>query len=86
MKEIEIAKVLNLSKNQKYEITCATFDVVDHIFKIDVPRSLKPRKLAVQAMALLADGNVQYGYEKEAPVADHALPHDPDNQPVDEEE
>lgn len=64
MKEIEIAKVLNLSKKQKYEIACATFDVVDHIFKVDVPRSLKTRKLAVQAMSLLSDGNVQYGYDE----------------------
>ncbi len=69
MKEIEIAKVLNLSKKQKYEIACATFDVVDHIFKVDVPRSLKSRKLAVQAMSMVADGNVQYGYETENPAS-----------------
>ena len=69
MKEIEISKVLNLAKNQKYEVTCATFDLVDHIFKVDVPRSMKSRKLAVQSMSLIADGNIQYDYEKSPPSA-----------------
>ncbi|MCB1146987.1 MAG: hypothetical protein KDK41_12825 [Leptospiraceae bacterium] len=64
MKDIEIAKILYLAKNHKYEVTCASFDTVDHIFKLDVPRSMKNRKSAVQAMSLLADGGVQYGYEK----------------------
>ena len=73
MKEIEISKVLNLAKNQKYEVTCATFDLVDHIFKVDVPRSMKNRKLAVQSMSLIADGNIQYDYEKNAPLAKKAL-------------
>jgi len=63
MKEIEIAKVINLARQKKYEITCAAFDLVDHIFKVDVARSLKKRKLAVQAMSLLSDGQVKYGYE-----------------------
>ncbi|MDH5717544.1 MAG: hypothetical protein OEZ22_07880 [Spirochaetia bacterium] len=64
MKEIEIAKVLGLAKKQKYEVTCASFDLVDHIFKVDLPRSLKNRKLAVQAMSLLAEGHIKYGFEK----------------------
>lgn len=63
MKELEISKVLNLAKSNKYATACAAFDVVDHIFKIEVPKSLKPRKLAVQAMTLLQDGVVKYGYE-----------------------
>lgn len=66
MKHIEISKFLTLSKANKYEVACATFDLVDHIFKLDVPRSLRGRKLSVQAISLLADGAVQYGYEKEA--------------------
>ncbi len=63
MKDIEIAKILYLARTKKYEVTCATFDTVDHIFKIDLPRSLKSRKLAVQALSLIADGIIKYGYE-----------------------
>ena len=63
MKELEISKVLNLAKIKKYEVACASFDLIDHIFKIEIPRSMKTRKLAVQAMSLLVDGNVQYGYD-----------------------
>lgn len=70
MKDIEIAKILYLAKNQKYEVTCATFDAVDHIFKLDIPRNLKGRKPAVQALTLMADGGVKYGYEKKPTVAD----------------
>ena len=66
MKHIEISKFLTLSKANKYEVACATFDLVDHIFKLDIPRSLRDRKISVQAISLLADGAVQYGYEKEA--------------------
>jgi len=65
MKEIEIAKVINLARDKKYEVTCAAFDLVDHIFKVDVGRSLKKRKLAVQAMSLLSEGHIKYGYETE---------------------
>jgi len=64
MREIEIGKVLGLSRAKKYEITCASFDLVDHIFKVEVPRSLKQRKLAVQAISLLSDGHIQYGYDQ----------------------
>jgi len=67
MREIEISKILGLSKSKKYEITCASFDVVDHIFKVEIPRSMKHRKLAVQAMNMLAEGHIQYGYEKSRP-------------------
>ena len=65
MRDIEIAKVLYLAKNKKYEVTCAAFDLVDHMPKVEMPRLLKGRKLAVQAMALIADEQVNYGYENE---------------------
>lgn len=65
VKQFEINKVLDLTKGNKYEVACASFDVVDHIFKLDVPRGMKGRKLAVQAMSLLGDGQVKFGYEKE---------------------
>ena len=67
MKELEISKVLNLVKGNKYEAACAAFDLVDHIFKVDVPKSMKSRKLSVQAMSLLHDGNIQFGYEVAKP-------------------
>lgn len=64
MKQIDISKVLQLAKGHKYEIVCASFDVVDHIFKIDIPRSMRGRKLAVQAITLLADGLINYAYDE----------------------
>jgi len=64
MKEIDISKVLNFAKNQKYEVSAAAFDLVDHIFKVDVPKGLKARKLSVQAMGMLMDGHMQYGYDE----------------------
>ena len=66
MREIEISKVLQLGRQKKYEMACASFDLVDHIFKVEVPRSLRGRKMAVQALSLLADGHIQYGYEESA--------------------
>lgn len=69
MKDIEIAKILYLAKSKKYEVACASFDVVDHLFKLDVPKNLKRRKSAVQTLSLLADEQVKYGYDKRAAVA-----------------
>jgi len=63
MKEMDISKVLNLVKGNKYEAACAAFDLVDHIFKVDVPKSMRARKLSVQAMTLLHDGVIKFGYE-----------------------
>jgi len=69
MKDIEIAKILYLAKSKKYEIACASFDVVDHLFKLDIPKGLKRRKSAVQTLSLLADEQVKYGYDKKNEVA-----------------
>lgn len=70
MKDIEIAKILLLAENNRYELACASFDVVDHINKIDMPASqksiLKNRKLAVQAMTLLSENQVKFGYDTSA--------------------
>ncbi len=68
MKDIEIAKILYLAKSKKYEVACASFDVVDHLFKLDVPKSLKRRKSAVQTLSLLADEKVRYGYDRKDKV------------------
>ncbi|MDH4200160.1 MAG: hypothetical protein OEV66_07240 [Spirochaetia bacterium] len=67
MKEFEISKVLNLAKGNKYAIACASFDLVDHIFKVEVPKNMRTRKLSVQAMSLLHEGSVKYGYEPRTP-------------------
>lgn len=71
MKDIEITKILFLAQDNRYELTCAGFDVIDHINKIDLPgnlkNSLKTRKLAVQALTLLSEKQVQFGYEENAP-------------------
>lgn len=64
MKDIEIAKILYLAKSKKYEIACASFDVVDHLGKLEVPKGLKRRKGAVQTLSLLADEKVRYGYDR----------------------
>jgi hypothetical protein len=64
MKDIEIAKILYLAKSKKYEVACASFDVVDHLSKLEVPKSLKRRKSAVQTLSLLADEKVRYGYDR----------------------
>jgi hypothetical protein len=68
MKDIEIAKILYLAKSKKYEVACASFDVVDHLFKLEIPKSLKRRKSAVQTLSLLADGKVRYGYDRKNKV------------------
>lgn len=70
MKEMEISKVLNLVKGNKYEAACAAFDLVDHIFKVDVPKNMRSRKLSVQAMSLLHDGAIKFGYDN--PQDNHA--------------
>ena len=63
MSDIDILKVIKLASNKKFEIACASFDVIDHIFKIDVPKNLHGKKLAVQALHLLSDKVIQYGYD-----------------------
>ena len=64
MRRMDISKVLELSDKKKFEVACATFDIVDHILKVDIPSFLKGRKLAVQAINLLADGQLKYGFKK----------------------
>ncbi|AFM12674.1 hypothetical protein [Turneriella parva] len=69
MKDIEIAKILYLAKSKKYEVACASFDVVDHLFKLDVPKGLKRRKSSVQTLSMLADEKVKFGYDRKEAVA-----------------
>ena len=76
MKKMDISKVLKLSSKKKFEAACATFDIVDHILKIEVPSFLKGRKLAVQAINLLADKQLKYGFQEppKEPVVDDTQP------------
>lgn len=66
IKDPDLTKILKISRGKRYEFTCAAFDLVDHIFKVDVPPSIaKNHKLPVQAILLLAQEHIRYGYEPE---------------------
>ena len=60
--EFEIGKLIELARHKKYELTSAGFAALDKIERIAVPKKLKTRKIAVQALHALSDGLVQYGY------------------------
>lgn len=61
--EFDILKVVELARFKKYEITAAGFAVLDKIDKIpNIPKKLKSRKVAIQAMYVLSEGLVKYGY------------------------
>ncbi len=60
--EFEIGKLIELARHKKYELTSAGFAALDKIERIAVPKKLKTRKIAVQALYALSDGLVQYGY------------------------
>ncbi len=63
MSSDNIKYVLDLTKEKKFEVICAGFDLVDAIFKIDVPTEFSDRKIAVQAIQLLGGGYIKYGYD-----------------------
>ncbi|MBK6606273.1 MAG: DNA primase [Leptospiraceae bacterium] len=60
--EFEIGKLIELARHKKYELTSAGFAALDKIERIAIPKKLKTRKIAVQALHALSDGLVQYGY------------------------
>lgn len=60
--EFSILKVIELARIKKYETTVAGFGVLDRIEKIDIPKKLKNRKIAVQALHTLSEGLVKYDY------------------------
>ncbi|MBK8396460.1 MAG: DNA primase [Leptospiraceae bacterium] len=60
--EFEIGKLIELARHKKYELTSAGFAALDKIERIAVPKKLKTRKIAVQALHALSEGLVQYGY------------------------
>jgi|GEM_PF-1099268 hypothetical protein len=60
--EFEIGKLIELARHKKYELTSAGFATLDKIERVAVPKKLKTRKIAVQALYALSDGLIQYGY------------------------
>jgi hypothetical protein len=61
--EFDVLKVVELARYKKYEITSAGFAVLDKIDRINsMPKKMKTRKPAVQALHALSDGLVKYDY------------------------
>lgn len=61
--DFDVLKVVELARFKKYELTAAGFAVLDKIDKIpNIPKKMKSRKVAVQAMYVLSEGLVKYGY------------------------
>ncbi len=61
-KEFEISKLLEITKNNKYEACVAAFEVIGNLERLDIPRRYLTRKHAVQAMVALSDGIIKYDY------------------------
>ncbi|MEM7179794.1 MAG: DNA primase [Spirochaetota bacterium] len=60
--EFDIVKLIELSRYKKYETTVAGFGALDKIDKLDIPKKLKSRKIAVQALHALSENLIQYDY------------------------
>lgn len=61
-KEFEISKLLEITKNNKYEACVAAFEVIGNLERLDIPKKYLTRKHAVQAMVALSDGLIKYDY------------------------
>ncbi|MBW0435988.1 DNA primase [Leptospira yasudae] len=60
--EFDIVTLIELAKRNKYERAVAGFHTLDRIERLELPKKIKSRKLAVQAMFALASEEVQYQY------------------------
>jgi hypothetical protein len=61
--DFDVLKVVELARYKKYEVTSAGFAVIDKLDKIaGIPKKLKTRKNAVQALHVLAEGMLKYDY------------------------
>ncbi|WP_061298203.1 hypothetical protein [Leptospira borgpetersenii] len=60
--EFDIVTLIELAKRNKYEKAVAGFHTLDRIERLELPKKIKSRKLAVQAMFALASEEVQYQY------------------------
>lgn len=62
IEDFNVFKVIELARYKKYEITVAGFNVLDKIDRVDVPKKLKTRKVAVQALYALSENLIKYDY------------------------
>ncbi|MBE7412020.1 MAG: DNA primase [Leptospiraceae bacterium] len=60
--EFDILKLVELTRANKYEMTSVGFAALDKIDKIELPKKMRTRKFAVQALHALSEKLVQYGY------------------------
>ncbi len=60
--EFDILKLVELTRSNKYEMTAVGFAALDKIDKIDIPKKMKSRKFAVQALHAISEKMVQFGY------------------------
>lgn len=60
--EFDIVTLIELAKKNKYERAVAGFQILDRIDRLELPKKIKGRKLAVQAMFALSNEEVQYKY------------------------
>lgn len=61
--EFDVLKVVELARQNKYEITSAGFAALDKIDKINtLPKKMRIRKPAVQALFAISEGLVKYDY------------------------
>ncbi|WP_010569508.1 hypothetical protein [Leptospira broomii] len=78
--EFDIVTLIELAKKNKYERAVAGFQILDRIDRLDLPKKIKARKLAVQAMFALSNEEVQYKYvtkEERAAIEQDARITDP---------
>jgi hypothetical protein len=61
--EFDILKVVELARYKKYEMASVGFAILDKIDKIAaIPKKMKARKVAVQALYVLSEGLVKFDY------------------------
>ncbi|MCZ8238263.1 MAG: DNA primase [Leptospiraceae bacterium] len=60
--DFDIVKLIELSRHKKYESTVAGFGAIDKLERIAIPKKMRSRKIAVQALHALSENLVQYKY------------------------
>ncbi len=60
--DFDIVKLIELSRHKKYESTIAGFGAIDKLERIAIPKKMRSRKIAVQALYALSENLVQYKY------------------------
>jgi hypothetical protein len=60
--DFDIVKLIELSRHKKYESTVAGFGAIDKLERVAIPKKMRSRKIAVQALHALSENLVQYKY------------------------